>query len=200
MPRTAGRPRSFDRDSALDKAILVFWRHGYEATSIRDLTAELGVSAPSLYLAFGDKQQLFDEAIRTYDVRYGGFIERAIEQEPTGRAAALRMLREAPDRYTRSGLPAGCLIATGDSAIGDGIAGASLVSIRRAKQRALAGKLRADSATERRSGAASPETLAQFTFGVMAGMAQSAKDGASRAALRRVAAVAARAFDAAAVS
>ncbi|MFD6986988.1 TetR/AcrR family transcriptional regulator, partial [Streptomyces sp. NPDC059956] len=65
-----GRPRSFDRGAALDKAMFAFWERGYEATSISDLTASLGISAPSLYAAFGDKRKLFDEVVVVYGGRY----------------------------------------------------------------------------------------------------------------------------------
>src|SRR5712692_5869572 len=64
MPR--GRPREFDREAALERAIDVFWRHGYEATSVSDLTAAMGVNPPSLYAAFGDKEKLFLEAVERY--------------------------------------------------------------------------------------------------------------------------------------
>ncbi|NUO43602.1 MAG: helix-turn-helix transcriptional regulator, partial [Streptomyces sp.] len=61
-----GRPRSFDRATALEKAILAFWEHGYEATSVSDLTRVMGIGAPSLYAAFGDKRALFEEVVLEY--------------------------------------------------------------------------------------------------------------------------------------
>ena len=57
--RKPGRPLGFDRDAALQQAMLLFWRHGYEATSVNDLTNAMGITPPSLYTAFGDKKQLF---------------------------------------------------------------------------------------------------------------------------------------------
>ena len=65
-PRRAGRPLSFDRDAALNQAMLLFWRHGYESTAVSDLTAAMGVTPPSLYAAFGDKKRLFLEAVALY--------------------------------------------------------------------------------------------------------------------------------------
>lgn len=95
-----GRPRSFDRDAALDKAMLAFWENGYEATSIADLTRALGIGAPSLYAAFGDKRKLFDEVVVVYGGRYADFAGVALAEEPTARAAIGRILREAAEIYT----------------------------------------------------------------------------------------------------
>src|ERR1700761_713837 len=65
-PKKTGRPLSFDREAALEQAMLLFWRHGYEATSLSDLRSAMGVTQPSIYTAFGDKKQLFLEAVRRY--------------------------------------------------------------------------------------------------------------------------------------
>lgn len=105
-----GRPRSFDRATALEKAILAFWEHGYEATSVSDLTRVMDIGAPSLYAAFGDKRSLFEEVVKEYGVRYGSFGDRALAEEPTARAAFARMLREAAVAYTDPGHPHGCLV------------------------------------------------------------------------------------------
>ncbi len=83
--RPRGRPRSFDRETALEKAVLAFWERGYEATSVADLTQVMGIGAPSLYAAFGDKRSLFEEAVGVYCDRYGSFGERALAEEPTVR-------------------------------------------------------------------------------------------------------------------
>ncbi len=73
-----GRPRSFDRATALEEAILApSGRHGYEATSVSDLTRVMGIGAPSLYAAFGDKRSLFEEVVQEYGARYGSFGDRA---------------------------------------------------------------------------------------------------------------------------
>src|SRR5919204_30689 len=102
-----GRPRSFDRDKALEGAIAVFWEHGYDATSISLLTQALGIGAPSLYAAFGDKRALFLEALDRYLRTYGAFTERALAEEPNARDAVERLLREAAAAYTRPGRPRG---------------------------------------------------------------------------------------------
>lgn len=77
----AGRPREFDREQALLKARNLFWRQGYEGTSMSDLVAELGIASARIYKAFGSKEQLFREAIASYETAEGGFADRAFAQE-----------------------------------------------------------------------------------------------------------------------
>ena len=139
-----GRPRSFDRDAVLDKVVRLFWQYGYEATSMRELVGEVGVAAPSLYRAFGDKEHLFAEAVEVYSRQYGEFIDRALTEESTARAVAARILDEAPGRYTRPGLPTGCLIASGDSGTNNATVTSHLASLRAGKVSKLAAKIDAD--------------------------------------------------------
>lgn len=183
---TRGRPRSFDRDAALDKAIRLFWRRGYETTSMRDLTVELGIGAPSLYSAFGSKRQLFTEAVSVYDRQYGGFIEAALAEEPTAKRAAARILAEAPTRYTRRGLPTGCLVISGDAGTTDATIARQLRRLRRSKTTALAGRIRADITAGLLPTDTDAEAIAQYTMSTLAGIALAARDGAGRAVLDRV--------------
>ena len=87
-----GRPRSFDRDAALERAMEVFWRQGYEATSINDLTAAMGINPPSLYAAFGDKERLFLEAVERYRCGHAAAGDAVLERETTARGAVARLL------------------------------------------------------------------------------------------------------------
>lgn len=109
-PSPGGAPRSFDRETALEKALLAFWQHGYEATSVSDLTRVMDIGAPSLYAAFGDKRSLFEEVVREYDAKHGSFGNRALAEELTARAAVERTLREAAVEYTDPAHPYGCLV------------------------------------------------------------------------------------------
>ncbi|MDH6196635.1 AcrR family transcriptional regulator [Mycobacterium frederiksbergense] len=194
MASVRGRPRSFDRDAALDKAILLFWERGYEATSTRDLSSALGIGIPSIYAAFGDKQRLFAEAVQVYGERYGGFIDAALSEEPTARRAFARILREAPARYTRRGLPNGCLIVSGDDGTPDPAVRAGLQRIRRHNTGELADKVSADIAAGIMPADTDALALAQYVMSTLSGIAQAARDRVSRATLDRVAAIALRAL------
>jgi AcrR family transcriptional regulator len=78
-----GRPRAFDADAALDRALEVFWRQGYEGTALSDLTEAMGINRPSLYAAFGNKEALFAKVLDRYTDGPGAFAAQAIE---SGRA------------------------------------------------------------------------------------------------------------------
>jgi AcrR family transcriptional regulator len=103
-----GRPREFDVDEALERAMQVFWERGYEAVSLTDLTRAMGITKPSLYAAFGDKKELFRKALERYAEGPADYGTRALE-EPTARAVAEAILRGAVRTTTRPGGPAGCL-------------------------------------------------------------------------------------------
>ncbi|MGN9760511.1 TetR/AcrR family transcriptional regulator [Streptomyces sp. SD31] len=188
--RPRGRPRSFDRETALEKAILAFWEHGYEATSVSDLTRVMDIGAPSLYAAFGDKQSLFEEAVRAYDVRYGSFVDRALAEEPTARAAVARMLREAAAEYTDPAHPHGCLIAHAATNCSTPEVEESLRSRRNSTIAAIRSRIAADLATGALPPGADAAALARHTGAMIQGMSQQARDGASREELEALAEIA----------
>lgn len=107
-----GRTRTFDLDEALDRAVDVFWRRGYEATSIAELTEAMGINPPSLYAAFGNKRALFDRVVERY-MRFSAANLRAAAAQPTGRAAAHHMLTSVVISATSDGQPSGCLLVQG---------------------------------------------------------------------------------------
>lgn len=184
---TRGRPRSFDREEALDKAIRLFWTRGYEATSIGDLTAELGIGAPSLYAAFGDKATLFAEVVRAFGARYGGFIPRALEQEPTATAAVRRMLREAAVEYTRPECPHGCLVMSAGSNTTSTEVADMLRGLRNRNIDVFTEHIQADIDAGLLPADANAKALARYIGTVLQGMSQAARDGATQAELATVA-------------
>src|SRR5208282_73758 len=182
-----GRPREFDTDAALEKAMRLFWAKGYEGTSVADLTGKLGISRPSLYAAFGDKQSLFRAALERYTAGPAGYVAAALGK-PTAREVAEQLLRGAADLQAGSSNPGGCLTVTGAIACGDEeeagrqalnahrTAGVTLLR-RRFEQAKAQHDLPKDS---------DPAALARFLAAVVYGMAVLASGGASRKELERV--------------
>jgi AcrR family transcriptional regulator len=107
-----GRPRAFNRNAALEAAMRVFWKHGYEGASLTALTAAMGINRPSLYAAFGDKAALFREAVALYGTGPGRYVRRALGK-PTAREVAETLLRGAVDVATNPANPGGCLWVQG---------------------------------------------------------------------------------------
>ncbi len=107
-----GRPRQFDPDEVLDTAMRLFWRHGYEAVGIADLTAATGVNRRSLYATFGSKEQLFRRAVQRYAAGPAGYVDEALTA-PTAREVAHALLHGAATATTRPDCPRGCLIVQG---------------------------------------------------------------------------------------
>ena len=164
--------------------MLTFWRHGYETTSVADLTAAMGINAPSLYTAFGDKKRLFLEAMRLY-AGDPDDMARAIRDAPTAYHAAHDLMIAAVTTYTGEATPKGCLLA---SATASGSTAAAdvqdaVASLRRGLENCL--RLRIERDIE--DGVLPPEMqaapLAGLVLAVTQGMSVLARDGASRTSL-----------------
>ncbi|MFF8725030.1 TetR/AcrR family transcriptional regulator [Streptomyces sp. NPDC015171] len=188
--RGRGRPRSFDRATALEKALMAFWEHGYEATSVSDLTRIMGIGAPSLYAAFGDKRTLFDEVVRVYSSTHGALGDRALAEEPTAREGIARMLREAAAVYTDPSHPYGCLIVHAATNCTSPAVEALLRERRNANIAGLESRIRADIAAGLLPAGTDAAALARHTGAMIQGMSQQARDGARREELEAVAEIA----------
>jgi AcrR family transcriptional regulator len=193
--RKKGRPLSFDRDQALQKAMLLFWRHGYEATSLNDLTAALEVKPSSIYSAFGDKKGLFLDAVSLY---MSGPVTAfsIIDDAPTARDAARELLNVSAVGYTGANTPPGCLLAS--SAISCSEAAndvkEELAAIRRDIEARLRNKIDWSVGQGHLPGDTDADALAGLTMGVIQGMSTLARDGAARGKLLKVAETAMRAW------
>ncbi|MEU3410458.1 MULTISPECIES: TetR/AcrR family transcriptional regulator [unclassified Streptomyces] len=188
--RTRGRPRSFDRATALEKALMAFWEHGYEATSVSDLTRAMGIGAPSLYAAFGDKQSLFDEVVRVYAGTHGAFADRALAEEPTAREGIARVLREAAAEYTDPAHPHGCMVVHAATNCTNPEVEALLRERRNANIAALEARIRADVAAGLLPAGTDAAALARHAGAMLQGMSQQARDGARREELEALAEIA----------
>lgn len=196
IPR--GRPRAFDREAALRKAMEMFWERGYEAASLQDLTRVMGISKPSLYAAFGCKESLFREALALYDTTTGAEANRALREEPTAREAVDAMLRSNAEYYAGRNRPAGCMVVL-SAALGSPESRRlrdDIAALRRGTQLAL--RRRIEQATrdgELPSGTNAARVAAFYTT-VSHGLSIHARDGASRKALHAIVDSAMQAWDA----
>lgn len=177
------RPRSFDRDRALEQATIAFWENGYEQTSISDLTRAMGIAPPSLYAAFGDKRRLFDEVVARYQVGPGMIVASGV-QEPTARGAIERMLAEAARQYARTDLPQGCMV----------VSEPSLVAERAVTREAIRARIQRGADAGELPAATDVDALATYVAVVLAGMSAHARDGATREQLTAIAETAMRAW------
>lgn len=191
MIKTRGRPRSFDRDQALQQAMQVFWSKGYEGTTMADLTEAIGVKAPSLYAAFGDKDALFREVVEVYSRTVSAEPLRLLQAGKGIRADLQAMLRASVRMYsgktTVPGLPAGkgCMVVI--SAINcapENSQHSDALSQRRQKRR---NEIRARLLQAQREGEiradADVTALGDFYTSFLNGLALGARDGVSTARL-----------------
>ncbi len=195
QPKTRGRPREFDTDQALDAALLLFWRYGYEGTSLAALTKAMGINVPSLYAAFGNKEALFKKVLDRYIQRPASYLPNSLK-EPTARAVVEELFRGAIDMVMSPRHPDGCLLVQG--ALASGPLGESVTqelsrrragaetALRRRFERAVAeGDILSD---------VDPGKLAHYVITVLWGMSVQASGGATRAQLRETGEMALRAW------
>lgn len=186
-PVAKGRPREFCTDAALAAALRVFWSKGYEGASLTELTAAMGITRPSLYAAFGNKEELFRKALDLYEAEKLDYVGKALA-EPTARAVAEHFMRGALENQTRKSEPHGCLgvissVACGAEAesIRDEVlargASAKRKLVERMQQARTDGDLPAH---------IDPEAITSYLYAVLQGMAVQAGAGATRTELEQL--------------
>jgi len=193
MPK--GRPREFDTERALDIALLLFWKQGYEGTSLAALTQAMGINMPSLYAAFGNKEELFRKVLDRYIQKPASYLPKALTA-PTARAAAENLLRGAIDMVMNRSHPDGCLLVQGALASGPIGESAREELARRRGGAEAAVRRRFDRAIQ--EGDLPPEAdsakLARYLITVIWGLSVQASGGATKAQLREVADLALRSW------
>ncbi|GAA2502684.1 TetR/AcrR family transcriptional regulator [Winogradskya humida] len=185
MTPTLGRPRGFDREAALRAALMTFWEHGFDAASVARLTGAMGITPPSLYAAFGDKKALFREVVALYQVTWGAYFGDALDEEPTAYGGIALALHRAAAAFTADAHPRGCLVISSAVHCSPDAADIAdeLRDIRNGNLLSIEERLRAD-------GEPAPATRARYAGTILQGMSQQARDGATRAELEAVAALA----------
>ncbi|EUJ09222.1 transcriptional regulator [Methylophilaceae bacterium 11] len=181
LKKSRGRPRVFDMDEALDKALNIFWERGYEGASLAELTETLGINKPSLYAAFGNKEELFKKALLRYATGPVAFVKVAMS-EPTAYKVAQTFLVKAAEFLTDSQHPKGCMIVQGALSSGES---AEVVRNVLIKQRAsyenllaerfMRAKIESDLPSD-----ANPKDLAKYLATLHQGMSVQATSGATK--------------------
>ncbi len=194
--RGVGRPRSFDRDKALEAAMLLYWERGYEGVTISELTAAMGIMPASLYAAFGNKETLYSEALAYYQAH----------ERPTWKPLAQASLRETLIALfeqgvrvvTRRGRPRGCMIASGflDAASGNEHLAEEPRRLRAVLRRDLLERMEAAGAAGELAEDVDPKAAALFLAALLAGISVQAKDGVTARDLSRVTDIAVTALSA----
>jgi len=192
-----GRPREFDADVALDQAMEVFWRHGYEGATIAQLTEAMGINPPSLYACFGNKEGLLKAALDRYTKLRGVWMDEVVAA-PTAREVAERMLMGIADKQTDPANPPGCLLVQGGIACGSGSENVpfELAARRAQNEDQLRDRFVHAKAEGDLKPSSDPAALARYVSAVSVGMGVMASSGADREALRQVANVAVQAVEA----
>ena len=188
-----GRPRAFDPDTALDRAMHVFWAKGYEGASLSNLTRAMRINRPSLYAAFGNKEQLFRKVLDRYMDGPVAYFGKALAA-PKARDVVEQIFRGTARMGDDSRIPAGCLLVQGALACGNASARKEVAARRAAAEVALRRRLQRAKREGDLPKNADPGELAHYVMTVVRGMAVQSAGGASSDQLRRVAHVALRAW------
>jgi AcrR family transcriptional regulator len=190
-----GRPRTFDTDQALDRAIPVFWAKGYEGTVVDDLTEVMGINPSSFYAAFGNKGNAYLKTLDRYSHNSGGFIKIAMEQ-PSALAFAKKLLSCAVDSYTDPAHPCGCLFMNAGLGLTreNKAVRQSLLQRRSEMEKVFAQRFERAIANGELPKKPNPHDLARYLIVTLQGLATQAAAGTTRAELQKVVDLALTAF------
>ncbi|MEW6707367.1 MAG: TetR/AcrR family transcriptional regulator [Pseudomonadota bacterium] len=187
MSTERGRPRSFDIDTALEQATHVFWRHGFQGASMAELTEATGLSKPSLYAAFGDKEALYLRCLQRYVERQVALQTALLEDEPDARRAVEGFVRTMAAMQSDPKLPGGCFVVNGTADCGNPATPAAVEAALRKASDGAAERLLKRLQQAERQGELPPGTdakrLARLFGTLLTGMAVMAKAGQPRARL-----------------
>ncbi|MGV0581087.1 TetR/AcrR family transcriptional regulator [Mycolicibacterium elephantis] len=192
-----GRPRTFDRTEALEHAMEVFWQHGYEGASMSDLTASMGINSPSLYAAFGSKEQLFREAVAHYDQTLGATAAAELRDRPTAQEAIAAVLRHHAAAFCDPDKPRGCMIVLAATTCTERTRSIHehLAELRIATEDAFRARIERGIADGDVPAGTDAATVAAFYNTVNHGMAIQARDGADQTKIAAIAEAAIASWD-----
>lgn len=191
VKKSRGRPRVFDMDEALDMALKIFWARGYEGASIAELTETIGVSKPSLYAAFGNKEELFYKALMRYASGPVAFVNDVLK-EPTARKVAESFLLRAAEFLTDPQHPKGCMIVQGALSSGESaeLVRNTLINFRKSYEKKLEDRFTKAIVDGDLFSDANPKSLAKYLATLHQGMSVQATSGATKDELLDIANIA----------
>ena len=194
--RPAGRPRAFDREQALAIALDLFWRHGYDGTSIPQLTAAMGISPPSLYAAFGSKDALYREAVKLYLRQYTSFMNHLFDEKISARDAVERALLAAAKQFSQAEHVPGCMISSAElqASPGNEALAEDIAKLRKTAQHIMYTRLEVARKSGELPATTDTASLAAFYAMISQGMSVQARDGAKAVELKRLALLAMQAW------
>ncbi|GAB3835017.1 TetR/AcrR family transcriptional regulator [Dactylosporangium cerinum] len=195
---TRGRPRTFDPDTALRQALDLFWKRGYEGTSINDLAQAMGIASPSIYACFGSKEELFRQVMALYGATAGEPPRRALREQPTARAAIHAMLRATADQITGPDTPHYCMLvlAAATGSVENHAVREFLADRRRDMHATIRDRLaRGVADGDLTAPPGTLDAIARYYTTVVQGLSIQARDGATRAELETIVSCAMTAWD-----
>lgn len=189
VKKCRGRPRTFDRDAALDKALMLFWKHGYEGTSLSDLVAATGAKAPTLYAEFENKEGLFRAAMERYIERFSAYRNAALQDDAKPVAEAVESwFRATAECFTDCDTPSGCFFICTSTALAasSGEIAHMLRQQHDAQQLTLQRFLDSRQQRGELTSAADTSSLSRYLVCLVQGMSVRAREGASKADLDNI--------------
>ncbi len=191
-----GRPKKFDRATALRQAMELFWERGYEGTSFDDLIGAMGISPSSFYNAFASKERLYQEATREYMACASTWFSAELAAATDTKTAFRRLLDAAAREFTRDDVPSGCMISTAGLQVPPSLRAVRdmMVGFRQAAQVAMAARIRKGIDDGDVPQDTDVDSLAAFYSALSRGMAVQARDGAGRERLRSIVEIGMRAW------
>ncbi len=188
LKRPRGRPSAFDPEEVLEKALQVFWTRGYEGASMNELTEAMGINKPSIYAAFGNKEELFRKALGKYLSGPVAYVGEAMRQ-PTARAAVEMFLTKSAEFLTDKNTPPGCMVVQGALSCGQGaeLIQRELIAHRNGYEGALKSRLELAQKKNDLPKNVNTAELAKYVATVHQGMSVQATSGATKKELLAVA-------------
>jgi len=187
LKKPRGRPPSFDHEEALEKALQVFWTHGYEGASMAERMGAMGLNKPSIYAAFGNKEELFHKALQKYQTGIVAYVNEAIH-EPTARQVVEKLLTKSVEVLTSQRSPRGCMIVQGALACGQGASQIQqqLIACRKGFENKLRQRFELAKKSSDLPKDANPAELAKYVATIHQGISVQVSSGATKEELMAV--------------